>query len=112
MAKLLRHDPGHPVVFTNPETGQPEYGEILDEVWAREPEEFEGEAPSDGGWRQAAFVAQLIKWQNGYRSVRITYYLRPEGGGPGTWYFGGQYSPSMSLDEFRSLMTKLQTKGW
>lgn len=112
MTKLTRHPAGHPVVFTNPTTHQPFQGQILDEVWAREPEEFPPVAPASHGWREGAFVAQLIKWSTGEQSVRITYYLRPEGGGPDTWYFGGQYAPSIELDEFRSFLEKLLQKGW
>jgi hypothetical protein len=44
--------------------------------------------------------------------VEIGYYLRPEGGGPNTWYFGGQYAASIGLDEFRCLLNKLQQKRW
>jgi hypothetical protein len=81
-------------------------------VWAREPEEFGQFAPLNDGWREAAFVAQMIDWGGGYRSVRFTYYLRPEGGGPESWYFGGQYAPSMSLDEYRTLLLKLGAAAW
>ena len=112
MAKLSRHPAGYQVVFTNPTTGAPEYGQILDEVWAKEPDQFGPTALPDAGWREGAFVAQLIKWKHGHQSVRITYYLRPEGGGPDTWYFGGQYSPSMDLNEFRELFGKLRSKDW
>jgi len=112
MAKLQKHPVGYPVTFTNPTTGEPVSGRILDEVWAREPQDFSETAPHDDGWRQGALLAQLIEWPGGYRSVRITYYLRPEGGGPDTWYFGGQYAPSMSLDDFHTIMTKLLQKAW
>jgi hypothetical protein len=61
MAKLTRHPPGYPVVFTNPTTGEPVQGQILEEVWALEPEEFPPVALSNDGWREAAFVAQLIE---------------------------------------------------
>ncbi len=112
MAMLCRHQRGYPVVFTNPTTGEPTTGQILDEVWAKEPEGFPETAPENNGWREGAFVAQLIEWPDGDRSVRITYYLRPEGGGPNTWYFGGQYAPSMSLDYYQSLLKKLHEKNW
>lgn len=107
MAKLFRHPPGWPVTFTNPTTGEPCQGHIVDEVWAREPDEFLDYAPANDGWREGAFVAQLIEWEDKYRSVRFTYYLRPEGGDSKSWYFGGQYAPSMSLDDYRSLLAKL-----
>jgi hypothetical protein len=112
MAKLTKHPPGYPVVFTNPTTGEPVQGQIVDEVWATEPDEFGPVASANDGWREGAFVAQLIEWPDGYRSVRITYYLRPDGTGPDTWYFGGQYSASMGLDEYHSLIGKLQQKHW
>lgn len=112
MAKPTRHSPGHPVVFTNPTTHEPIQGRIVEEVWATEPEDFPPIAPPNDGWREGAFVAQLIEWPGSYQSVRITYYLRPEGGGPDTWHFGGQFAASMSLDEYRSLLGKLQQKRW
>lgn len=112
MARLRRHAEGHPVKFRKPGGGQQAAGQILDEVWAREPEEFAERAPANDGWREAAFVAQLIDWGGGYRSVRVTYYLRPEGGGPDGWYFGGQYAASMSMEEYRSLLNRLNAKAW
>jgi hypothetical protein len=112
VATLKRHAPGHPVTFSNPTTKTPVIGHIQDEVWVTEPERFERTAPKNGGWRQAAFLAQLIDWEDGHESVRFTYYLRPEGGGPSSWYFGGQYSPSMSLREFRLLVSKIAKTGW
>ena len=111
MARLKRHPPGHQVTFKNPTTKEKTYGKIVDEVWAKEPEEFDEEAPDNGGWREGAFVAQLFEWPY-HRSVRITYYIRPEREGPDSWRFGGQYSSSMSLEEYRSLFRKLQKKKW
>lgn len=110
MGKLGR--PGRTVTFRHPDTGEKVVGKIIDEAWAIEPDEFEEYAPENYGWRQGAFVAQLVEWPEAGPRVRITYYLRPEGGGAETWYFGGQYSASMSLDEFRSLMRKLAAKNW
>ena len=83
MGRLQRHPPGCTTVrFTNPTTRQKETGRILAEVWSKEPETFTEAAPENYGWREAAFVAQLIEWANNYRSVRITYYVRPAGAGP------------------------------
>jgi len=79
MASLRRHPKGYPVRFRNPTTGEYTEGEMLDEVWAKAPETFSRIAPKSYGWRQAAFVAQLVKWA-GNRRVRITYYVRPERG--------------------------------
>lgn len=112
MSKLEKHRAGWQVKFTNPSTKQVDTGKIVEEVWAREPEDFEETAPANDGWRQAAFVAQLIEWGGGYRSVRITYYLRPERGRPDSWYFGGQYSPSMSVEDFHGLLKKLNERNW
>ena len=106
MAELTSHI-GNRVTFTNPTRREPEYGLIQDEIWAREPNEFADIAPPDNGWREGAFVVQLIRLNDGYRSIRFTYYLRPEGGGRNTWYFGGQYAPSMGLDDYRSLLGKI-----
>ena len=112
MGKLERHPKGYHVTFKNPATGKLVRGQILDEVWAREPENFADTAPSNDGWREGAHVAQFIDWGQGYRSVWIAYYLRPESGGPDTGYFGGQYSSLMSLKDFRALRRKLCKKGW
>jgi hypothetical protein len=106
MSKLVPHI-GNQVTFTNPTTGEPHRGRILDEIWAQEPFEFPSVAPSDAGWREGAFVTQLIEWDGGHRSVRFTYYLRPERGGEEAWYFAGQYAPSMDLAAYQSLLTKL-----
>ena len=112
MAKLIKHPAGWRVTFRHPDTKELVVGEIVDEVWAVDPEEFEEHAPENSGWRQAAFVAQLVEWPESGRRVRITYYVRPEGGGPHTWRFGGQYAASMSVEEFRSLVGKLAPKNW
>ena len=114
MGKLFKHNPPNDqVTFTNPTSSEPVQGRILEEVWAIEPECFGAEAPHSDGWREPAFVVQLIEWQpDNFRSVRFTYYLRPEGGGPHSWYFGGQYAPSMGLEEYVSLMDKLKNKDW
>jgi len=113
MGSLRRHPPGYEVVFKNPTTKEPYVGTIVDEVWATEPEEFGETALTDnGGWREGAFVAQLIEWPNGHRSVRFTYYLRPEGSGSDSWYFGGQYAASMGVKDYRQLMEKLGHVSW
>jgi hypothetical protein len=98
--------------FTNPETGEKIEGKILDQVWATEPADFEPRAPENAGWRQGAFVAQLIEWPGTERRVRFTYWLRKEGSGPNEWHFGGQYSASMGLEEFHALLGKLQARNW
>jgi hypothetical protein len=112
MAKLRKHEPGHPVRFTNPTTGQKVEGHIVDEVWPVSPEEFSETAPDSEGWREAAFVAQLVDWGADNRRVRFTYYVRSGGEGANSWRFAGQYAPSMSLDEFRVLLRKLSEKTW
>lgn len=110
---LRKHPVGYPVTFKNPTTKEPFVGLILDEVWAKEPGDFAPTAPTENaGWREGAHVAQLIEWPNGNRSVRITYYLRPEGGDSDSWYFAGQYSSSMPIEDFRSLFDKLEQKDW
>ena len=112
MGQLARHPKGYPVSFTNPTTGERTEGCCIDEeVWAIPPEKFPRVAGKSYGWRQAAFVAQLIDWY-GTRRVRFTYYVRPEGGGRNSWKFAGQYSPLMSLKEYRSLLRGLKKKCW
>ena len=112
MAKLTKHPPGYPVVFKNPTTGKAARGSIVDEVWALDPEEFDDVAIAHDGWREGAPVAQLIEWANGDKSVRITYYLRPHGGGADAWYFGGQFAATMDIDAYRSLLNKLKQRNW
>jgi hypothetical protein len=112
MAKLRRHSPGHPVNFRNPTTQVPVVGSIVDEVWIQEPDSFAAHASANGGWREAAFVAQLIQWPGNELRVRITYYLRPEHGGADSWYFGGQYAPSMGVEQLKTLIAKLIEAKW
>jgi len=108
----MKHPPGYPVTYTNPTTHERVTGKIIDEVWAIEPERFGPIAEPNDGWREAAFVAQLIKWPHRYKSVRLTYYLRKEGEGEDAWYFGGQYAADMGVKDFRTLLEKLQAKSW
>ena len=97
--------------FKHPDTGEPLQCQILDRVWIKEPQSFARFAPKKGsyGWRQAAFVVQLIDW-DGHKKVRFTYYLRRPG--TGNFYFGGQFSPVMSIREYRAMMKKLSRKKW
>jgi len=109
MAQLRGHDT---ITFTNPTTREKVQARILQEVWAVEPEDFADIAPPSNGWRECAFVAQLAEWPGGERRIRVTYWGRSEGEGPNSWRFLGQYSPSMSLEEFRSLLRKLNSAAW
>ena len=56
MARLSKHAAGYPVVFTNPTTGEPTHGKILDEVWATDPDNFAPTAPPNDGWREGGPV--------------------------------------------------------
>ena len=110
---LFRHPPGYQVKFTNPTTRQPVYGRIIDEVWATDPGEFQEYASDDGtGWREAAFLAQLMDWGDNTLRVRITYYVRPAGSDSVAWKFGGQYAPSMSLEECRAIVEGITERNW
>jgi hypothetical protein len=108
MAKLRKRDTA---IFTNPETGEKMECSIEDQVWPVEPGSFPRYARKGYGWKQPAFVAQLLNW-DGEKRVRITYWVRDAGGGPNDWRFGGQFSPMMTLREYRALMKKLNQKNW
>jgi len=43
------------------------------ERWAKEPEEFSEFAPENNGWREAAFLAQLIDWGQRCKYRKIFY---------------------------------------
>ncbi len=112
MGALVRHPKGTPVSMANPTTGKLDVGRILAEVWPRAPEDFADTAPVASGWREAAFVAQLIAWLDGSRTVRITYYVRKEGGGPDAWTFGGQDAPIMPIEVYRLMLEQLVDVLW
>jgi hypothetical protein len=61
MGKLTKHSFGYPVTYTNPTTGERVTGKIIDEAWAIEPEDFGPIAEPNNGWREGAFVAQLLE---------------------------------------------------
>src|SRR5215469_9033958 len=116
MGRLRRHTTER-MRITNPKRGErDEVGaEIIDECWLREPEAFAGVADTEltrEGWRESAFVAQLLEWPSGERGVRITYYARPYLGDSTSWRFAGQYAPIVSLQESRDWLHKLQAKIW
>ena len=73
------------------------------------PEKFGPIAPKNNGWREAAYVTQLIKWY-GKPFVRFTYFVRT--GGTNRWRFAGQYSPFMPLKDFRAMLAGLKKKQW
>ena len=112
MGRLQKHPPGHPTGFKNPTTGAKELGEIVDEVWLREPDDFDQVAPDNSGWREAAFLAQRLKYPDGYRAVRITYYVRSTGQGADDWRFAGQYAPTMPEQDFKLFFNKIAAAGW
>ena len=108
MAKLQKRDTA---TFTNPKTKEKLECSVSDQVWPVEPRSFPKYAPQGYGWKQPAFVAQLIKW-DGEKRVRITYWVRNEKEGSDKWRFGGQFSPLMTLREYRAMMKKLNRKNW
>lgn len=113
MGQLRKHEKGHLVGFTNPTTRRHAFGSLVDEVWAVNPDDpsFQETAPDNEGWRQGAFLAQLVDW-DGEKRVRFTYYVRRAGSGPNDWHYGGQYAASMSVDECRRLVEQIQERGW
>src|SRR3954462_1685998 len=76
---------GRPVEFKPPiSVGEmpTRKGTIKDEIWSK--------VYPDPEWGHYIYTSQLIEWENGERSVRLTYYYLPAGAS--RWLFGGQYS--------------------
>jgi len=101
------------VSFTDPGSGQKEWGEIIDDVWEPEPSTFGPQCAADGtGWGEYAFTAQRIKWKSGEEQIRVTYYRRAPGGGESDWRFAGQWSPTTEAETWQALIIKMRTKEW
>ena len=78
-------------------------GYIKDEVWS--------DPYLDADWGYYIYTSQLIEWENGGRSIRITYYYQPINSD--RWFFGGQYSIEDTPEIIeRILKATLQKKEW
>ena len=77
-------------------------GKIKDELWS--------EIYPDSEWGYYIYTSQLIEWENGGRSIRITYYYRPEGAKH--WFFGGQYSIDDEPKIIRKVLEATLNKNW
>ena len=109
MSKLSRHKFAS---FKNPTTRCLETAKIVDEIWTIEPELLPEICPGDDdGWLEGVFVAQLMEWPSGFRSIRIAYWTRRPGKGSDGWVFA-QYAPSMNLEQYRILTNGIQDRGW
>jgi hypothetical protein len=109
MAKLRKLETA---TFRNPSTREKLECKVKDQVWPIEPESFPKHARKKGyGWRQPAFVVQLLDW-DGKKRVRFTYWIRNENAGPEDWRFGGQYSAIMTVGVYRAMLKKLNEKQW
>ena len=96
---------GNKVVFSPPLAvgdAPKRKGEIVDEVWT--------EIYPDKAWGWYIYTSQLIKWADGSRSIRMTYYYHPEGGA--RWIFGGQYSLEDTPDVIHGLIRDTLVKNW
>ena len=111
MAQLRRRI-GRYVYFTSPVDGTKSRAETLDEVWVPEPETFGEQAPMSG-WGEYALTGQLLQWEeDGSRTVRLTYWRRPPGGGENDWRFGGQTTVHAELHTMKELLEKVLNTRW
>ena len=89
------------------------YGVIEDEVWA-DPAINDSPFRSCEGkddWGDYSFFAQLIRWDDGERHIRLGYYRRRSG--EDEWKFAGQTTVSSTCATIQSLLEKtLARKDW
>ena len=78
------------------------HGVVKDEVL--------GEVQEDTDWGHYINTAQLIAWNHGGHSVRITYYYWPPNST--RWIFGGQFSIDDEPLVIRDLLQKTLAKDW
>jgi hypothetical protein len=117
MPKLRSHI-GDKVTYKPPlsaqRQGAPNHiGKIEDEVWAinsqRDPQQHQHNDPNC--WGDYAFCSQLIKWQQGGYSIRLTYYRLPCGGSH--WQYAGQTSIETKPSTIRTLLKQtLEKTDW
>jgi len=93
--------------------GKAASGTIIDEVWA-DPEI--NKKPSRPGrdsndWGDYSFCSQLIKWDDGWYSIRLAYYRRRCG--EDRWRFASQMTVSSEWDTIKALLEKtLAKENW
>jgi hypothetical protein len=114
----LRDHIGDKVTYRPPLSAQKQgapnrIGDIIDEVWAidsqRDPPKHEHNDPHC--WGDYAFCSQLIEWQEGGHSIRLTYYRLPGGGD--RWQYAGQTTIETKPSTIRALLTKtLEKADW
>lgn len=103
---------GRPVKFSAPQDvhargGQPDFGEIIDEVWA---DETLNRSPchtqpcQDGNecWGDYSFCAQLIRWRDDRTSIRLAYYRRRCG--QDWWEYASQMTVNSGWKTIKALL--------
>jgi hypothetical protein len=107
----LRDHVGDKVVYRPPLSAQrlgaqKVVGRIIKEVWAieaqRDPPKHTHSEPHC--WGDYAFCSQLIEWQAGGHSIRLTYYRRPCG--KENWQYAGQTSIETKPSTIKVLLRK------
>ncbi len=96
---------GNPVEFSPPVSvgeAAKRRGKIKDELWS--------EIYKDSEWGYYIYTSQLIEWDNGDRSIRITYYYQPDGAT--RWFFAGQYSIDDRPEIIRTVLEATLKKNW
>ena len=114
----LRDHVGDKVIYAAPlsarRQGAPKrVGVIEGEVWAidaqRDPPKHTHSDPNC--WGDYAFCSQLIKWEEGGYSIRLTYYRLPCGGDH--WQYAGQTSIETKPSTIEKLLKKtLESGDW
>jgi len=77
-------------------------GKIIDEIWS--------DIYLDKEWGYYIYTSQLIQWDNGRKSIRVTYYYCPNG--KEQWIFGGQYSIEDKPEIINKLLSDTLNKNW
>jgi len=90
--------------------GAPEYGVIVDEIWADPEINRKPPRPSTGtrDWGDYSFCSQLIRWNNGEYSIRLAYYRRQAGGS--IWRYASQTTVNVDWRSIKLLLNRTLTK--
>lgn len=86
----------------NTKGDQKTYGTVIDEVKHLE------SYPDDEDFLD---LIQLIEWEDGRRSIRICYYVKPHDGGDDDWTYANR-PIILGPDVMKELLTKASKKGW